>query len=267
MIGAVIGDISGSRYEFSNYRSKDVPILDGFFTDDSILTFATAQSLLDSKNKEDFEDNLIKNYKLFVKLYPDASYGNHFYNWAFSPQSTPYYSLGNGSAMRVSPVAYAATTLEEAEELAKISAEVTHNHPEGIAGAQAVAGAIFLARNGASKEEIRDYARRYYDQDFLGDFTIDRLRDSYLFDVTCPGSVPHAIVAFLEGKSFEDVIKTAISLGGDSDTIAAIAGSIAEAYYGVSQELKEKALDLLDDHFREIYSRFTEEYKENFPQR
>ena len=171
----------------------------------------------------------------------------------------PYNSYGNGSAMRVSPVAWVAETLEDAEEFAAWSAEVTHNHPEGIKGAEAVAAAIFLARDGKSKEKIREYIEeKYYDLDF----TIDEIRPSYSFDVTCQGSVPQAIECFLESEDFEDAIRNAISLGGDGDTQAAIAGAIAEAYYGIPDELSEKIMEYLDDTLGEYYWEWKENYME-----
>lgn len=248
MLGAFAGDIIGSIYEGYNIKRKDFELFTDMnrFTDDSVMTAAIAEACCSYEkkgSKRDFKKDCINNMKKYGLSHINAGYGGTFIKWLLSKSTSPYNSFGNGSAMRVSPVGWTAKSLDEAEELAKISAEVTHNHPYGIAGAQAVAAAIFLLRNGSSKEEVRDYIKsKYYDLDF----TIDEIRDSYEFDVTCQGSVPQAIVSFLDANSFEDTIRNAISIGGDSDTIAAIAGSIAEAYYGVPEEIKRQVVSYLD---------------------
>lgn len=248
MLGAFAGDIIGSIYERYNIKTKKFELFTEYnrFTDDSVMTAAIANACCiynQNKNKRKFKKECIKNMKALGLSHINAGYGGSFIKWLISKQEKPYNSFGNGSAMRVSSVGWVAQTLTETEKLAKISAEVTHNHPYGIAGAQAVAAAIFLLRNGSSKEEVRDYIKsKYYDLDF----TIDEIRDSYEFDVTCQGSVPQAIVSFLDANSFEDTIRNAISIGGDSDTIAAIAGSIAEAYYGVPEEIKRQVVSYLD---------------------
>jgi type I restriction enzyme M protein len=208
------------------------------------------------KNEWEFKRSVVEMMQELGRLYPDAGYGSMFFRWLQSSDPKPYNSYGNGSAMRVSPVAWAAETLEEAETLAQWSAEVTHDHPEGIKGAQAVAAAIFMARNGAEKEEIRAYIQEnYYDLDF----TLDEIRPGYRFDVTCQGSVPEAIVCFLEADGFEDAIRNAISLGGDGDTQAAMAGAIAEAYYGIPDDLQEEIFEYMDETLTDYYWEYAEQ--------
>jgi type I restriction enzyme M protein len=187
------------------------------------------------------------------RMYPDAGYGGNFYTWLLSETDKAYGSFGNGSGMRVSPVAWAGNDIDEVRRLAKWSAEVTHDHPEGIKGAQAIASAVFLARTGKTKDEIREYIEEnFYDLDF----TLDEIRPDYSFDVTCQGSCPQAIMCFLEGEDYEDTVRNAISLGGDADTQAAITGSMAEAYFGVPYELEDKTLTYLTDELRSIYYSF-----------
>ncbi len=258
MLGAAAGDIAGSPYEFNNVKIKiDRSWLineNCRFTDDTVMTCAVADGIMNVLEKapsdwsedqdiiQEIEASVVDSLYIYGKKYPKAGYGGRFFFWLSSEDHRPYGSWGNGSAMRASFAGWAAGTLEEAELLAEISARVTHDHPEGIKGAKAVAGSIFLLRNGASKEDVKKYASGYYDLDF----TLDEIRDDYEFDVSCQGSVPQAIVAFLTGKDFEDVLSEAISIGGDSDTIAAIAGSIAEAIYPVPAKLKEKVIGKLD---------------------
>lgn len=247
MIGAFIGDIAGSVFEFNNCKSKDIELMGGGcrFTDDSVMTAAVAAACLDyadDRNMEHFESGVSRYMRLLGRKYIDAGYGGRFLKWLMSDDMGAYYSYGNGSAMRVSPVAYAARKLSEAETLGEVSARVTHDHPEGIKGARAVAAAVFMALHGASKEEIRAYIESGY---YKIGFTLDEIRDTYTFDVSCQGSVPQALEAFFEAESFEDAIRNAISIGGDSDTIACIAGSIAGAFFGVPDDLKNKALDFI----------------------
>lgn len=266
MLGAIIGDIVGSRFEFNNHKDKDFELFseDCRVTDDSIMTLAVAKALMETEKVSkppsggaDFDsDYYVLIEKMTVKYmqeigrkYPDCGYGGMFAKWVFSDDPQPYNSFGNGAAMRISPVGFRARTEGEACRLSEAVTGVTHNHEEGIKGAEAVAVAIYMARRGFTKGEIREKIERDY---YALDFTIDDIRDSYRFDVTCQGSVPQAIEAFLESTSFEDAIRNAISIGGDSDTLAAITGAIAEAYYGVPKEFKAKALSYLDDELRSI---------------
>jgi type I restriction enzyme M protein len=271
MYGAILGDIVGSRFEFNNLKSKDFEFItkDSEITDDSIMTIAIKKVLdeysidrfkfqkspdIDSKEfRYKFEKDIIIAMRAFGRKYPNGGYGGHFYDWLFSEDSnliySPYNSCGNGSAMRVSSVINFAETLEEAETLAMLTAEVTHNHPEGIRGAQAIAGAGFLLKAGSSKEDVKKYIeRKYYDLNF----TLDGIRKSYSFYETCQDSVPQAIVAFLESNSLEDAIRNAVSIGGDSDTIACIAGALAEAFYGITEEQKKMVNDKLPEDLKEI---------------
>ena len=246
MYGAFIGDIVGSKYEFYNIKTKEFPLFsEGCgYTDDTIMTAATAKAILMSmKVQNSSSDGMTKNFdEILVEVmqdfgrrypHPIGAYGGRFAMWLHQENPRPYGSFGNGSAMRVSPCGLAAVTMEEALELARVSAGVTHNHPEGIKGAEAVSAAVFLAKCGKSKEEIGQYiADNYYNLDF----TLDSIRAAYQFNETCQGSVPQAIVAFLESESFEDAIRNVISIGGDCDTTGAIAGSIAWIYYIVQEE-------------------------------
>jgi len=250
MIGAIAGDIIGSVYEHHNITRTDFPLFDSHcrFTDDTVLTVAVADCLLHGKE-------YAETFREYFQRYPYAGYGGGFRRWAGSPRRGPYNSIGNGSAMRVSPVGWAFESLDEVLAEAKRSAEVTHNHPEGIKGAQAVASAIFLARTGSSKEEIAAFITETFG--YRLDESIDEIRKYYRFDVTCPGSVPQAIRAFLESRGYEDAIRKAISIGGDSDTIACITGGIAEAFYGgVPREITNYALKRLDDALREVVIEF-----------
>lgn len=233
MIGAIIGDIAGSRFEFDNHRCKNFEIFSksSFITDDSIMTLAVAKALLASgKDYSTLSANCVKYMREIGCNYPDCGYGGRFFSFIYDPDPKPYNSYGNGSAMRVSAVPYCAQSIEETKLLSKLVTEVSHNHPEGIKGAEATAVCIWMALNGKTKREIRSYVNKYY---YELDFTIDSIRDTYLFNESCQGTVPQAIEAFLESTSFEDAIRTAVSVGGDSDTLAAITGGIAEAFYGV----------------------------------
>jgi ADP-ribosylglycohydrolase len=226
VIGAIAGDIIGSVYENIHTKKKDFRLFTplSFFTDDTVLTVAVAEAILTGKDYG-------RTIKAYARRYPMRGYGPKFLLWMLSPSSKPYNSLGNGSAMRVSPIAHAFASEEEMLAQAKKSAECTHNHPEGIKGAQATALAVFMARNGASKEEIRRVVSVKFQYDLSR--TIADIRPSYRIDLTCPGSVPEAIIAFLDSTDFEDAIRNAVSLGGDADTQAAVAGAIAEPFYGV----------------------------------
>ena len=258
MLGAIIGDIAGSRFEFNNIRSKDFDLFgEGCrVTDDSIMTLAVAKAILACNGDwERLGENAVKYMREIGRKYPDCGFGGMFRKWVFSGNPDPYNSFGNGAAMRVSPCGFIAQTEEDAKLLSRKVTEVTHNHPEGLKGAEAVSVAIFLARNGSTKNEITErIVKDYY---ALG-FTLDSIRETYQFNETCQGTVPQAIMAFLESVSFEDAIRNAISIGGDSDTIAAITGSIAEAYYGVPFDLKCKAQSYLDRDLRGYYREWEE---------
>jgi ADP-ribosylglycohydrolase len=254
MLGAITGDIIGSVFERHNIKKKDFDLFspNSSFTDDTVLTVATADAIL---NGRDYSEVL----KEYHRRYPTAGYGGSFRGWATNPNSTPYNSWGNGSAMRTSPVAHAFNSLDEVLTQAESFAAVTHNHPEGIKGAQAVSAAIFLAKNGISKEHIKRYIESKFGYDL--NTTLDEIRPTYRFDVSCQGSVPQAIRAFFESTSFEDAIRNAISIGGDSDTIACITGGIAEAYYkGVPDDIRQGALDRLDDRMKGTVTLFYQRY-------
>lgn len=267
MIGAIIGDIAGSRFEFNNYRSKDFELFtEGCFTtDDSIMTLAVAKAIMETDKRIDpasknlgisneyrqlLSELTVKYMQETGRLYPDCGFGGMFYRWVFSNDPRPYNSFGNGAAMRISPAGFAARTEKEAISLSETITAVTHNHPEGLKGAEATVTAIYMARQGMTKNDIRDRITKVY---YPLDFTIDEIRPSYRFNETCQETVPQAIEAFLESDSFEDAVRTAISLGGDSDTLAAITGAIAEAYYGVPDWIRDRALSYLDDDLRAIY--------------
>ena len=220
------------------------------FTDDTVMTIAVAEGLMDGGTPE----NYINSMKRLGRMYPNAGYGGHFRSWLFTDDCKPYNSWGNGSAMRVSAVGWFFDTIVMTENAAEASAAVTHNHPEGIKGAKATAAAIFFARNNKSKEEIKTYVENQYGYNLSR--TLDEIRPSYEFDVSCMGTVPEAIIAFHESEDFEDAIRNAISLGGDSDTLAAITGSIAEAAYCIPDEIKMKAISLLDLPLSEILKRW-----------
>jgi ADP-ribosylglycohydrolase len=255
LYGAIIGDIAGSKYEFNNIKHKPQKIMtdDCSFTDDTVMITAIAHSLI-SSYKFDFSAKM----RAWGNRYPEESYGVRFQQW-LEEGGEPYNSFGNGSAMRVSPVAWAFDKLSDVREIARFTALPTHNHPEGIKGAVATAEAIWMARNGASKDDIKSAMSNYYDIDF----TCDTIRPDYTFDETCQGTVPEAIVTFLESENFEDCIKLAIALGGDSDTLATIAGSIAEAYYGVPEELIEKCKAYLTHNIINVIDTFNEMYRKD----
>lgn len=251
VLGAIVGDVIGSVYEWNNVKTTDFTLFnrDTTFTDDSVLTIATMKALLDKKH-------CVNTYQEFGRNYPNRGYGDRFIWWLMETTPKPYDSWGNGSAMRVSPIGWAFDNLEDVLHEAKKSAEVSHNHPEGIKGAQAVAAAVFLARNGKSKNEIRAYISTNFGYDLKR--TLDEIRPNYNFDVSCQGSVPEAIIAFLESTDFENSIRLAISIGGDSDTIACITGAIAEAYYKeIPNYIIDKVLELLPEEFTNIIKEFS----------
>ena len=266
MLGAIIGDIVGSIYEFDNIKTKEFDFFtdEKFFTDDTVMTVAIADAIMNGGQHENF----IQSMKKWGVDYIDKSYGHSFRRWLKSENSEPYNSWGNGSAMRVSPCGWIAKLnipfeegLKLTEDLAKKSAEVTHNHPEGIKGAQATASSIFFMRHGKSKNAIeeyknklKDYIQNKYKYDL--NFTLNEIRPSYAFNESCQKTVPQAIVSFLESENFEDAIRNAISIGGDSDTLAAITGSIAEATYGIPEDIKEKAINYLDNKIKELYNKW-----------
>lgn len=262
MMGAIIGDIVGSVYEFNNIKTKEFPLFrkDCFFTDDTVMTIAVAEAIMCGGSEEDFAREM----KRYGRMYPGRGYGGRFAVWLRKKESKPYNSLGNGSAMRVSPCGWL-NDETKVRELAKASAIVTHNHPEGIKGALATADAIYIARmhNDISsiKAMIKDHTEKTYGYDLSR--TLDEIRPVYTFDETCMKTVPEAISAFLESENFEDAIRNAISLGGDSDTLAAITGSIAEAAYGIPEEIKEKAYAYLDEPLKDVLRRWKGFVKEN----
>ncbi len=254
MLGAIAGDIIGSSHEFAGLKTKDFPLFSRYsrFTDDTVLTIAVADKLLYGGEYH----RLLKSY---YRNYPKAGYGGKFAQWGASEDIEPYHSWGNGSAMRVSPVGYAFDDLDSVLFAAKQSAEATHNHPEGIKGAQAIAVAIFLARTGKSKLEIHDYIRDTFSYDL--DRTLDNIRPEYTFEVSCQGSVPEAIIAFLESTDYEDAIRNAISLGGDSDTLACMAGGISEAFYGgVPAAIATQSLTILAEPLKLVLREFSTKF-------
>ena len=260
MIGAIIGDIVGSRFEWNNIKSKDFDFLTYkcFPTDDSIMTLALAQAILVSKpDYSDLSKNAVECMQSVGRNYPDCGYGGGFCKWMFSDDPKPYNSYGNGAAMRVSAAGFAANNIEEAKDIAKKITEVTHNHPEGIKGAEATAVAIYMAKTGSSLLEIRDYIDKNY---YPMNFTLDGIRATYKFNETCQDTVPQALMAFFESTDFEDAIRNAISIGGDSDTLAAICGGVAEAYYGVPSEIRKHALTFLDKQLLKILIAFENKY-------
>ena len=254
MLGAIVGDIVGSIYEFNNHRSKAFPLFGGAcdFTDDSVLTVAVADCLMNQGNYAEY----IKNY---ARKYPNRGYGGRFAQWIRFESMEPYNSWGNGSAMRVSSIGFAFNTLPLVLAESKKSAEVTHNHPEGIKGAQATAVAIYMARKGQTKEQIKAAIAKSFNYDL--DRTLNEIRPIYKFSESCQETVPEAIIAFLESTDFEDAIRNGISLGGDSDTLTCITGGIAEAFYGgVPQDISEKALSYLPKEMREVVAEFRTRY-------
>lgn len=268
MIGAIIGDIAGSTYEFHSIKTMDFPLFapGSSYTDDSLMSIAVASALMQTGESHDgFKSHAVTSMCQIATKYPCpmGGYGGRFRHWLVSSDPQPYGSFGNGSAMRVSPCGDVAATLDEALALAKQSAEVTHSHPEGIKGAQAVAAAIYLARTGESRDGIRSYIEQHF---YPLEQTVDEIRPRYRFDETCQGTVPQAIMAFLESVSFEDALRAAVSLGGDCDTLTDITCAIAWPFYARSGldatmvRLRDEALALLHDDLREIVIRWEERY-------
>ena len=262
MFGAILGDIIGSPYEFDmGNKSKDFPFFDEGcgFTDDTVMTIAVAQGLMQAGADADdqtIKDAIIDAMHTWGQKYPAAGYGSNFGMWLYLKDRKPYNSFGNGSAMRVCAAAWLFEDLDTVRRMARLSADVTHDHPEGIKGAEATAAAIFLARTGSTKAEIRAYVEENFHYDLSR--TCDEIRPTYRHVESCQETVPEAITAFLEGQDFEDVIRTAVSLGGDCDTLTCIAGSIAEAFYGVPDDLKAQCRSRLTADILEVVDRFYE---------
>lgn len=279
LLGGIIGDIAGSRFEFAPNRNKNFELLvmgENYlkknqslkefketcrFTDDTVMTIAVANALLEMNgNKDVLKELTIKNMKEFGRKYPFAGYGSKFNTWLTLPITEPYNSYGNGSAMRISSVPYFAKDIDEVKELSRLVTEVTHNHIEGIKGAEAVACCIWKALNNCSKDEIKQFVEENY---YNLAYDYNELVKTYKHDESCQNSVPQSIYAFLISDSYEDAIKTAISMGGDADTMACICGSIAEAYYGLPKELEEQGLKFLTDDLKKVVIKFTNKMKEN----
>jgi len=278
ILGAITGDIIGSSYEFNNVKSLDFELFtnDTFFTDDSVLTTATMFALLHASlsgrermeadctsppgGRRVHEGDYAEAYRIFGRRYPRRAYGDNFKKWLYAENPKPYKGFGNGSAMRVSPIGWYCHTINDVLAEAKKSAEVTHNHPEGIKGAQAVAAAVFLARTGKSKNDIKRFITDTFGYDLSR--TIDEIRPEYQFDVSCQGTVPEAIIAFLESADYENAVRLAVSIGGDSDTLAAITGGIAEAFYGeIPEDIADFAQVILGpDLMRDVVIPFSEKY-------
>lgn len=268
MFGAVIGDIIGSRFEVNNYRAKDFKLFtkDNSITDDSVMTFAVSQAMIETANKHkqnesfirvddkflfDLRLSAISSMKDLGRKYPSIPYGGRFKRWLLSDTTESTNSFGNGAAMRISPVGHIAQTENELKQMSAVITGTTHSHPQGIKGAEAAALSVFLARNGKTKEEIKTRIERDY---YALNFTIDEIRPTFKFDLAVQNTVPQAIQAFLESADFEDAIRIAVSLGGDSDTIAAITGAIAEGFYGIPVELELEAKAYLDEDLTTIYN-------------
>ena len=261
MLGAIIGDIVGSPYEFDyrNIKTKFFPLFSekSHFTDDTVMTIAVAESLLNAGTMASLGDiraAVVGKMQSWGLRYPNAGYGMRFIRWLTKENPQPYNSWGNGSAMRVSSVGWLYDSLERTLEVAKATADVTHNHPEGIKGAQATAAAIYLARNGKDRSEIRTYIEKTFGYDFSR--TCNEIRPTYRHVESCQETVPEALTAVWEGKDFEDTIRLAVSLGGDSDTLTCIAGGIAEAIWGVPEDIKTQALARLPDEMKFVYEAF-----------
>jgi len=254
MIGAIAGDVIGSVYEWHPTKSKRFELLraDCFFTDDTVMTIACAQVLLG-------QGAYAERYRTLGRRYPNAGYGGRFAHWLWSDDAGPYNSWGNGSAMRVSPVGFACNTVDQVMSEAARSAEVTHNHPEGVKGAQATALAIYMARTGSSKDDIRRAITQRFRYDL--ERTVAQILPTYRFDESCQGTVPEAIICFLEATGYEDAIRNAISLGGDADTLACITGGIAQAFYGVPDDIVAFTRSRLPQEFLDTIDAFDAAFK------
>lgn len=263
MLGAIVGDIVGSRFEFNNHRSKNFELFTDkcFFTDDTIMTLAVAKCIADGYKQGNYkvvDQNIVPVMQKLGRKYPNAGWGGMFDQWLRLSNPYPYNSFGNGAAMRVSACGFFAKNIVDAAYLSDKVTRVSHNHPEGMKGARVVAEVINMLSNGVNRSVVRDYIASNYDINF----TCDSIRDSYEFNETCQRTVPQALVAFLESRSFEDAIRNAISIGGDSDTVAAITGSVAEAYYGVPKDIELKARTYLDKTLTNILDYVYEVYEE-----
>ena len=266
MYGAILGDMVGAPYEFDRgNKSKDFKMFnpDVHYTDDSVMTFAIADAILKAgtgADEQTMKKNFVECMQRWGNKYPYAGYGGRFAGWLRSNDPQPYNSWGNGSAMRVSPVGWLFDSIERTREVARWSAEVTHNHPEGVKGAEATAAAIFMARNGAGKAEIKDYVIKNFGYDLSR--TCDEIRPGYYHVESCMETVPEAITAFLEGNDFEDAVRTAVSLGGDCDTLTCITGSIAEAFFGFPAEMVQEVESRLKEDMLRVLRRFKEKTEE-----
>lgn len=261
MMGAIVGDIVGSRFEHHNIKTKRFRLFHDWcrFTDDTVMTLAVAKAIMKCNgNVELLSNQTIECMQEVGRRYPHCGFGRRFKQWVYEDNPLPYNSWGNGSAMRVSAVAWAARDLDECIAMSETVTKVTHDHPEGIKGAEAIAVATFMALHGSTKEEIKTVIEEKYGYDLS--FTLDSIRDEYSFDVSCQGSVPPAIVAFLESNDFVDAIRNAISIGGDSDTLAACAGAIAEAFYGIPNRVRDFAETYLDPTLDEILAAFEQTF-------
>jgi len=255
ILGAIAGDIIGSVYEWDNIKTVDFDLFckKSDFTDDTVLTVATMYAAMNQKNYAEV-------YQKFGRYYPHRGYGGKFRSWLLSDDPEPYNSWGNGSAMRASPIGWYCDSLDDVMAEAQRSAEVTHNHPEGIKGAQSTAAAVYMARIGKSKDEIKNFISNTFQYDL--DRKIDDIRPAYKFDESCQGTIPEAIIAFLESTDFEHAIRLAISIGGDSDTVACITGGIAEAYYKtIPEKIVKNVLECLDEELLEIVEEFSVKYR------
>ena len=260
MLGAILGDIIGSRFEFDRGgKTKEFKLFtnEDSFTDDTVMTVAVAEGLMNAGTDADeqtIKENLINSMQYWGKKYPYAGYGSRFIHWVHADNPKPYNSFGNGSAMRVSSVGFLYDSLERTLEVARWSAEVSHNHPEGIKGAECTAAVMYLSRTGNTKEYIKDYVLNNYDYDLSE--SLEQLRARHEHVETCMDSLPKALVSFFEGNSYEDVVRNAVSLGGDTDTLGAIAGAMAEAYYGVPEDIRKEGYGFISEDMKIIIERF-----------
>lgn len=262
MLGAIVGDIIGSVYEFTGQKRYDFEMLPNGsrFTDDTVMTIAVAHWLCAYSGEGYPEDRLVRTMQKYGHEHPFAGYGSSFNAWLWCENPQPYNSWGNGAAMRVSPVGLYAEMLDDALELAKRTAEVSHNHPEGIKGAQAVVSAVWMAAHGHTKDEIRDFITEKFRYDLTR--TVEEILPGYQWDVSCQGSVPESIICFLEGKDFEDVVRLAVSLGGDADTMACIAGSIAACIYPIPERIENECKKLISPHLYNQMQKFEDLIKQ-----